>query len=51
MKKKFTLPQKYRTIYWQNFSLSAGIVMLTLAMLGISFFALSYAYAVDEKSE
>ena len=51
MKKKFTLPQKYRTIYWQNFSLSAGIVILTLAMLGISFFALSYAYAVDEKSE
>ena len=50
MKKKFTLPQKYRTIYWQNFTLSAGIVLLALVMLGASFFALSYAYAVSERS-
>ncbi len=51
MREKFRLPQKYRTIYWQNFSLSAGIVLLTLTMLGASFFALSYAYAVEERSE
>ncbi len=50
MKKKFVLPDKYRTIYWQNFMLSALIVLLTLALLGVSFFALSYAYAVDERS-
>ena len=27
-----------RTIYWQNFALTASIVMLTLALLGASFF-------------
>ncbi len=48
---KWELPQRFHTIYWQNFSLTAGIVMLTLTLLGASFFALSYAYAVDERSE
>ena len=43
--KRWELPQKFRTIYWQNFALTASIVMLTLALLGASFFALSYAYA------
>ena len=49
--KKWALPQKFRTIYWQNFALTAGIVMLTLALLGASFFALSYAYALEERSD
>ncbi len=49
--RQLKLPQRFRTIYWQNFALSAGIVMLTLALLGASFFALSYAYAVDERSD
>ena len=48
--KRWELPQKFRTIYWQNFALTASIVMLTLALLGASFFALSYAYAADERS-
>ena len=29
--KRWELPQKFRTIYWQNFALTASIVMLTLA--------------------
>ena len=49
MQKKFTLPQRYKTIYWQNFTLTAGTVLLTLLLLGASFFALSYAYAVDQR--
>ena len=32
--KRWELPQKFRTIYWQNFALTASIVMLTLALLG-----------------
>ena len=31
--------------------LTAGVVMLTLVLLGTSFFALSYGYALDERSE
>lgn len=49
--RRWELPQKLRTIYWQNFALTASIVMLTLALLGASFFALSYAYAADERSD
>ncbi len=44
------LPQRFRTIYWQNFMLTAGVVLLTLMLLGASFFALSYNYALDERS-
>ena len=40
-----------RTIYWQNFLLTASVVMLTLALLGSAFFALTYSYAIDERSE
>ena len=49
--KKRHLPERYRTIYWQNFMLTASVVMLTLALLGSAFFALTYSYAVDERSE
>ena len=31
--RRWELPQKLRTIYWQNFALTASIVMLTLALL------------------
>lgn len=48
--KKWKLPEKFKTIYWQNFMLTAGVVLLTLTLLGASFFALSYGYALDERS-
>ena len=38
-KKRWTLKKvktRCRTIYWQNFALTASIVMLTLALLGAS---------------
>ena len=43
------LPQRFKTIYWQNFALTAGVVVLTLALLGISFFALSYKFTRTER--
>ena len=49
--KKWKLPAQFKTIYWQNFMLTAGVVMLTLTILGASFFALSYGYALDERSD
>lgn len=53
LKKGWSLKIKKRclTIYWQNFMLTASVVMLTLALLGSAFFALTYSYAVDERSE
>ena len=50
-RKKWEIPRQFRTIYWQNFALTASVVMLTLALLGASFFALSYAYAAGERSD
>ncbi len=50
-KRKWRIPDRCRTIYWQNFALTASVVMLTLALLGSAFFALSYSYALDERSE
>ena len=47
---RFALPERFETLYWQNFMLTAGIVVLTLALLGASFFALSYQYTYDERS-
>ena len=49
--KKWKLPAQLKTIYWQNFMLTAGVVLLTLTILGASFFALSYGYALDERSD
>ncbi|MDO4812059.1 MAG: HAMP domain-containing sensor histidine kinase [Eubacteriales bacterium] len=49
--KKWKIPVQFKTIYWQNFMLTASVVMLTLVLLGTSFFALSYGYALDERSE
>lgn len=47
---KLRLPQYMRTIYWQNFQLTAGVVLLTLLMLGMSFFALSYNYTRNNRA-
>lgn len=40
--------QRFKTIYWQNFILTAGVVLVTLALLGASFFALSYNYSRNQ---
>ena len=45
------LKNRFCSIYWQQFSLIAGIVLLTLLLLGASFYALSYNYLVGEKRD
>ncbi len=42
--KQFT--RRFRSLYWQQFVLTAGMVLLTLILLGASFYALSYNYAL-----
>ena len=37
------------SLYWRQFMLSAGMVLLTMVLLGVSFYALSYNYTVSEK--
>ena len=44
------MKQKKRTksLYWQQFMLTAGLVLLTMVLLGVSFYAVSYNYTVNE---
>ena len=42
--------KRFSGLYWQQFALTAGMVMLTLLLLGVSFFALSYNYNFTERS-
>ena len=42
---------KYKSLYWQQFLLTASLVLLTLVLLGVSFFALSYHYTLSERRE
>ena len=37
------------SLYWRQFMLSAGMVLLTMVLLGVSFYTLSYNYTVEEK--
>ena len=39
------------SLYWRQFMLTAGMVLLTLALLGVSFYALSYNYTLSEKRQ
>ena len=39
------------SLYWRQFMLTAGMVLLTMALLGVSFYALSYNYTVSEKRQ
>ena len=43
MKKK--LENRFRGLYWRQLFVTAGMVMLTLVLLGVSFFSLSFNYA------
>ena len=45
------VPQRFKTIYWQTFLLTALVIALTMALLGMSFFALSYNYTRSEREE
>ena len=43
--------RRFHGIYWRQFGLTAGMVLLTLLMLGTSFFTLTYTYMMAEKKE
>lgn len=43
--------KRFRGIYWSQFALTAGMVLLTLLLLGTSFFTLSYTYLMSEKQQ
>ena len=45
------LKKRFQSLYWQQFLLTAGMVMLTLLLLGVSFFALSYNYNFTERRD
>ena len=34
--------RRFNSLYWHQFALTAGMVLLTLLLLGVSFFTLSY---------
>ena len=47
MKKK--LENRFRGLYWRQLFVTAGMVMLTLVLLGVSFFSLSFNYARQQR--
>ena len=42
---------RFRSLYWRQLFITAGMVMLTLTLLGAAFFSLSYNYARGQKTE
>ena len=43
--------KRFKGIYWRQFGISAGLVALTLVLLGTSFFTLTYSYILSEKKD
>lgn len=41
--------QRFQGLYWRQLFVTAGMVMLTLCLLGVSFFSLSYNYARNQE--
>ncbi len=41
--------KRFHGIYWRQFGVNVALVVLTLVLLGTSFFALSYTYIMEEK--
>ena len=44
------LKNRFRGLYWRQMQVTVGMVLLTLGLLGASFFALSYNYARSQKT-
>ena len=45
------LRSRFQGLYWRQLFVTVGMVMVTLGLLGASFFALSYNYARNQRSE
>ena len=42
--------RQFQGLYWRQMFVTVGMVLLTLLLLGASFFSLSYNYAREQKS-
>ena len=45
------LHNKFRGLYWRQMFVTVGMVLLTLFLLGASFFSLSYSYARGQEDD
>ena len=45
------IKNRFEGLYWRYMFVTVGMVLLTLALLGASFFALSYNYARNQKTD
>ena len=45
------LREQFRGLYWRQMSITVGMVLLTLVLLGKVFFSLSYNYARGQKTD
>jgi signal transduction histidine kinase len=48
---KQTMTRRFHSLYWRQLFVTTGMVLLTLALLGASFFSLSYNYARQQRSQ
>ena len=48
---KDRLVRTFHGLYWRQFGVIAGMVLLTMLLLGMAFFALSYTTNVSEKRQ
>ena len=46
---KERIRKTFNSLYWRQFALTAGMVLLTMVLLGVSFFALSFSINVSER--
>ena len=45
------ISRPYQSLYWRQLALTSGMVLLTLVLLGIGFFTISYNYVRSEATE
>ena len=43
--------EQTQSLYWRQLFVTAGMVLLTLCLLGVSFFSLSYNYARNQQGQ
>ena len=43
--------ERFHGLYWRQMAVTVGMVFLTLVLLGVSFFSLSYSYARGQKTD
>ena len=43
--------ERTQGLYWRQLCVTAGMVLLTLCLLGVSFFSLSYNYARSQQGQ